>query len=160
MNRDQENHDRSNADTRPRLWLTLAHRAACAPSHIKIAIAIVTALTLGLARLSYLQSHPEVPTEPASAQVVSDAKPAHSTADIEEVQAASEIYEQTTPLVDQKEAQEDQSLNWIFAILGFGLAILGGGKIALWTEKNGYDMKRFERWANRNSKKNKDDPSP
>lgn len=186
MNRDQEppqNRDADNKGHKP-LWLTCVwKKAANTSNRTKAVIAVVALVALGLARISVLQdesskisSEPVIPTqmqfvsEPDTAQRVNiSAEPIMPAATdlpavgVDEYQVGAVALEsEPMPPSLNYDDSEKSSPSWLFALLGLAIALIGGVKLAKWTEDNGEDMKTIEDKLNKKSKKPKEkgDPKP
>lgn len=180
MNRDQEPpspRDAEDQGHRPS-WLTHVWKITHTSNRTKVVAAVVAVVALGMARLSYLQDQTHqtsaTPIIPVQTQFAAETTAPHTdiadetvaaemvTIGIDEIPAQPVIDTEPPPPSLNAEDPEQDPPGWIFVLLGFALAVIGGTKAAKWTEDNGYDMKRFEDWANRKSKKpkGKDDPAP
>lgn len=174
MNRDNNNRDRAP------LWFRYAYKAATAPRRVKIGVVALATAAAAVSYIYFLQADADKNKTVAEAATRT---PADHAADVERVRTAyaaigqeppedivtaaeaiqppTEYPADAVPAPSEETAEEnpDKVPGWIvlaLAVLGY----LGVRRVVNWTEKEGYTVKRFEDFANRNSKKRKDDPEP
>lgn len=142
----KQEQDTSRSGNAKPLWLTLAYKAASASGRAMMGTAIAALVALSLVRLSCLEENTRPEPEIKITQTSYDQDDGATRYD--------------PPPPASPEEDPGNSPGSLLGLLGLALAIAGGKAAASWTERNGYDMKRFENWANRKSRKRKDDPSP
>ena len=172
---DMNRNNKNEKDGYTPLWAVFASKAANTSRTTKIAVTATALVILGLIRLSSLQTETGTqPSEslgnPASSEINSAGQQqheeriqnAHNNIVNYELPPAQTPEQMIVPATNMSEpsANDQESVPTWLVLAMLGLAIWGGKTLASWTEKNGYDMKRFEDWANRRSRQRKDDPEP